>query len=89
MERVSFEIERQDVADGLHAEAASHGRSVEEEVAALVEKTYAGKSEQARFHSDANWVQELIDLAKGLDLPDGIESLIPPRMPENYEPPKL
>jgi plasmid stability protein len=36
VERVSFEIERKDVADALREQAASHGRTIEEEVAAVV-----------------------------------------------------
>lgn len=40
MERISFEIERQDVVEALHAQAEAHGRSVEAELAALVEETY-------------------------------------------------
>jgi plasmid stability protein len=89
VERVSFEIERQEVADALHAEAAAHGRSVAAEVAALVEKGLAGKVKLAKSSAEGNWVQELIELGKGLDLPGGIESLIPHRLPENYEPPEL
>ncbi len=89
MERVSFEIERQDVADALHAEAAAHGRSVEAELAALVEKTYAAKAAARSAGSGENWVAELIALAREIDLPDGIEPFIPRRTLEDFEPPKL
>ncbi len=89
MERISFDIARQDVADALHAEAASHGRSIEQEVAALVETTYAGKSKVAKSRKRDNWVRDLVQLAKELDLEDGFDGLIPARTAENYHPPKL
>ncbi len=89
MERISFDIERQDVADALHAEAASHGRSIEEEVAALVETTYAGKSKVAKTGRSDNWVRDLVQLATDLELEDGFDGLIPIRTAENYQPPKL
>ena len=87
MERVSFEIDRQDVVDALQADAAAHGRSVADEVAALVEHTYAGKAK--RSSGDDNWVRELVELATELNLEDGFERFIPARAAENYEPPKL
>ncbi len=64
MERVSFEIERQDVAEALHAQAEAQGRSVEAELAALVEQTYAPAT--ARQDSRAR-IDRLIRLGKGLD----------------------
>lgn len=66
MERVSFEIDRDDVAAALHEEARANGRTVEAEIAALVERTYAPKS--PRTKSGENWVEELIRLADGADL---------------------
>ena len=89
MERISFEIERQDVADALQAEAAAHGRSVADEVAALVVQTYAGKAAKAESADDVNWVTELVELGKKLGLENGIEEFIPKRTAENYVPPKL
>ena len=89
MERISFEIERQDVAEALQAEAAAHGRSVADEVAALVEQTYAGKAAKATPADDGNWVAELVELGKKIGLENGIEEFIPKRTPENYVPPKL
>ena len=68
MERVSFEIERQDVADALHAEAEAHGRSIEAELAALVEQTYTRTKRKATSFYDGNWVEDLIRLADGADL---------------------
>ena len=53
MERVSFEIERQEVADALHAEAAAHGRSVADELADLVERTYTPGSSRRLPHFPA------------------------------------
>ena len=44
MERVSFEIEREDVADALREQAAAHGRTLEQEVAAVVAKAVAPAS---------------------------------------------
>jgi plasmid stability protein len=89
MERISFEIERQDVVDALQAEAIAHGRSVAAEVAALVEQTYVNKSKRANALGKGNWVRELVELAKELDLKDGLDGLIPLRTVENYVPPKL
>jgi len=88
MERVSFEIERQDVADALHAEAEARGRSVEAELAALVERTYAANPPTKPFR-DGNWVAGLVALAKEIDLPGGIQPMIPQRLCEDFEPPSL
>ena len=89
MERVSFDIERQDVADALHAQADAHGRTVEAELAALVERTYGRQSRAAAAPQDDNWVQELLDLAKKIDLPDGLGPYLPRRITEAYKPIKL
>ena len=67
MERISFELERQDVAEALRGAAETHGRSVEAELAALVERTYAPASAKAASPVD-NWVDELIKIADGADL---------------------
>lgn len=67
MERISVEIERRDVADALHASAEAAGRSVEAELAALVEHTYAPTTSDAAS-KDGNWVEELVTLANGADL---------------------
>ena len=89
MEKVSFEIEREDVAEALHAEAEAHGRSVEEELAALVEKTYAPAGGAKGRGPNDDWVRELAQLAKDLDLGDGFEGLIPERTSETYRPVEL
>ncbi len=88
MERVSIDIERAEIYDALRADAAAHGRSVAEEVATLIEKTYAAKV-ASRSDDGSNWVRELIDIAKRADLVGGIGPLIPPRTAEAYEPPRL
>lgn len=67
MERVSFDIERQDVSDALHAQAHAAGRTVEAELAALVEQTYATKPDN-KEQSSENWVEELIRIGGGVDL---------------------
>lgn len=66
VERVSFEIDRDDVAAALHEQARANGRTVEAEIAALVERTYAPKTRPTT--GDANWVEELIRMADGADL---------------------
>ena len=81
MERISFEIERQDIAEALHETAEAHGRTVEEELAALVEKTYLPKAGKPAVGE--NSIQKLIRLGRGLDLQ------VPPRAAEDYEPPRL
>lgn len=68
MERVSFNIEREELVEALHAEAAAHGRSVEEEALALVEQGLAGKVKTKSAATEGNWVQELIELAGGPEL---------------------
>jgi plasmid stability protein len=93
MERINFEIERRDVTDALRAEASAHGRSVTDEVAALVERTYAGKAPkqvpQQASAKEGDWVTELLELGKKIGLENGIETFIPKRLAENYAPPKL
>lgn len=89
MERINFEIDRQDVADALRAEALAHGRSVADEVAALVEQTYAGKGPKQTGIGGDDWVAELVELGKKIGLENGIEALIPRREAEPYIPPKL
>lgn len=89
MERVSFEIERQDVADALHAQANAHGRTIEAELAALVEQTYGHETQFAKPGDGGNWVQELIDIAKQIDLEQGIDPYLAPRSSEGYEPVRL
>lgn len=64
MERVSIEIDRA-VAEALQAEADARGRTVEAELAALVERIYARPIAEA---GGENWVDELIRLADGADL---------------------
>ncbi len=44
MERVSFDIERQDVADALRDQAALHGRTLEQELAAVVARGVTGQA---------------------------------------------
>lgn len=44
MERVSFDIDRQEVADALREQAAAHGRTFEEEVAAVVAQSVVAKA---------------------------------------------
>ena len=88
MERVSFDIDRAEVYDALRAEAAAHGRSVSEEVATLVKKTYAAKV-AVKSNDDDNWVADLVALAKKIDLPNGLDPYLPPRRREDFEPPKL
>ena len=61
MERVSFEIERQDVAEALYAQADAAGHSVQAELADLVERTYAPVLPHV---PDIN---RLIELGRGLD----------------------
>ena len=68
MEWVSFEIERQEVADALHAEAEARGRSVEAELAALVEQTYAPALRKSGSLPDDDWVAELIRVGGGVGL---------------------
>ena len=63
MERVSFEIARQDVADALHAQAEAAGRSVEAELAALVEQTYAPTDAIA----EESPIKRLFRLGRGLN----------------------
>jgi plasmid stability protein len=89
MERISFEIERQDIAEALQADAAAHGRTIADEVAALVEQTYAEKAARPKPADDNNWVAELVELGKKIGLENGIEEFIPKRTLENYVPPKL
>lgn len=44
MERVSFDIDRADVADALREQAAAHGRTVEQEVSVVVANSVASKT---------------------------------------------
>lgn len=44
MERVSFDIERQEVADALREQAAANGRTMEQEAAAVVAKGVAAQA---------------------------------------------
>lgn len=81
MERVSFEIERKDIAEALHAEAAAHGRSIEAEVASLVERTYAPKTQ--RNGEGETSIARLRRMGHGLELE------VPSRTAETYEPPRL
>lgn len=85
MERVSFDIERQEIADALHAEADARGHTVQAELSALVERVY-GRTAPAATEAEADWVAELIDIARQLDLDDGIEPYMPPRIAEGYMP---
>jgi hypothetical protein len=62
---------------------------VEQEALALVEKGLAGKVKPIKSAAGDNWIRELVQLAKDLDLEDGFDGLIPPRMPEDFEPPRL
>ena len=89
MERVSFDISRHDLADALPEQARANGRSVEEELAALVERTYAQPAPRAIRESGESWVDELIRIADGanLQIPDrraGMRSA--PLYPEGMEP---
>ena len=47
MERISFDIEREDVMEALYTQAEARGRSVEAELAALVEDVYGPSSRGA------------------------------------------
>ena len=86
MERVSFDIERQEVAEALHQSAEAHGRSVAEELAALVEQTYVPPKAKP---ANTNWIRELVDIANGAELkmPEwrGSERMAP-QYPEGMEP---
>ena len=64
MERLSFEIERPDVAEALHAQAEAHGRSVEAEVAALVEEVFAPKG--VKHDEGRARIERLIQIARGV-----------------------
>jgi plasmid stability protein len=88
MERVSFNIEREEFAEALHAEAAAHGRSVSEEALALVEQGLAGKVRRVPSDDSKDWAR-FLDLGRRLNLENGLDDLIPPRTPENYTPPEL
>lgn len=81
MERVSFDIERKDIAEALHAEAAAQGRSIEAEVALLVERTYAPKAR--RNGNGETSIETLRRLGRGLEIE------VTSRTAEPYEPPKL
>jgi plasmid stability protein len=43
MDRVRIDIDREDIADALREQAASHGRSIEEELAAVVAQGVSAK----------------------------------------------
>ncbi|WP_420605185.1 hypothetical protein [Novosphingopyxis sp.] len=89
MERVTFDIERPEVAKALHAIADVRGRSIQDELSALVEKTYAPKTRTDPEGPSDNWVRELIAIARTIDLPDGLDPYLPERRAEDYTPIKL
>lgn len=72
MERVSFEIERQDVADALHAKAEAQGHSVAAEVASLVEQVYGAPTTAEASRAR---IERLAQSAGGIDFQP------PPRQP--------
>lgn len=82
MERVTFYIERQDVVDALYARAAAVGRTVEAELASLVERTYAPGADALEVKGE-NSIEKLIRIGRALDIQ------VPPRTAEPYEPPRL
>jgi plasmid stability protein len=69
------------VKEVLRETAEAHGRTVEEELSALVEKTYVPKARKAGTGESS--IQKLIRLGRGLDVQ------VPPRTAEDYEPPQL
>ena len=88
MERISFEIERQDVAETLRGTAEARGRSVEAELAALVERIYAPAPRKAKADAE-NWIEELAKIADGADLriPESRSFIrYAPDYPEGMEP---
>jgi plasmid stability protein len=82
MERISFDIDRQEVADALHARAEAHGRSVEDEVAAIVEQSVAPKPVRDKAASRAR-IERLVALGRGLEFD------IPPRQTFAVDQPEL
>ena len=70
MEGFRVNIEDDALVDALRETAASHGRSVEDEIAAIVRDhpSIKANAERARAGRDGNWVEELIRLGRGLDL---------------------
>jgi plasmid stability protein len=68
VERITIEIP-DDTAAQLREAAEAHGRTVEEEVGGLVERTYVKRTED-------DWVHELIAMSR-----PGVELTWPNRMP--------
>jgi plasmid stability protein len=66
MDRISFDIGRKEVADALYAQAEAHGRSVGDEVAAIVEQSVAPKPVHDKATSRAR-IERLVALGRGLD----------------------
>ena len=70
-----------EVKNAARLEAARNGRSMEAELRALLERTYAGAGKGAKLQESS--IQKLIRLGRGLDLQ------VPERAPEDYRPPEL
>ena len=66
MERYTIEV-RSEAADSLRQTAAANGRSVEDEIGGLVERTYA-------MRANDDWVHELIAITR-----PGVEIRFPDR----------
>ena len=69
------------VNEALRESASAHGRSVEEELAALVEKTYVPKTGKAETGESS--IQRLIRLGRGIDFEP------PPRQSFRVDEPEL
>lgn len=67
MDHYRINIRDNSVNEALRDAASEHGRSVEEELAALVEKTYVATPKKSK-KGNGDWVNELIKLGRGLDL---------------------
>jgi antitoxin FitA len=79
----------EEIKKGARLAAAANGRSVEAELRALLEKTYAPaideRTAKIRAMSSKEFIQHLIKTANGAD----IEQYIPPRESEDFEFPEL
>lgn len=87
MDSFRIDIADETVVEALRKAAQGHGRSIEEEINRIVleHPAIAARRRRPPADDDRNWVQELLDMGRGLDLKIP-GSLVPPPKARRADP---